>query len=317
MSLWDRLKGRTQRADPANEDLSQEVKRSISESLELIKLHVAFSGKGVYVASAGAEGKLMDAARAFESAHRSYPALPMLHYAWASALDLAAQFRTAKTEMESLAECHPDFLPARFALEAWDQWESPFRHPEWSPSNPSALPILARKVQTAVLLPVRDGYTPRAALFLRDAAGDFRNLQLLSSARIDITTIISEITSPQVVAVNARIWDDPSTPYPLEALDFPLCQRGHSDRRKYQYLCLQENIDFAIIDARDRLLLNKRLTMPPRMRQVNQKLLNLLIGSDGVDIPLDKAAGDRWYSMVGRPAIKAHQSRLQPSDIQY
>jgi hypothetical protein len=154
-------------------------------------------------------------------------------------------------------------------------------------------------------------------LFLRDKAGDFRDLEVLKSAKIDITTVISDITNPQIVAINARIWDDPTNPYPLEALDFPLCQRGLTDRRKYEYLCLQEDIDFAIIDARDRLLLNKRLQIPPRMREVNQRLLKLLVGSDGIEIPLDKAGGDRWYDTVGRPAIKAHQSRLQPSDVRY
>ena len=318
MSLWDKLTGRTQKPNStSNAELSPETERSIAEALDLMKLHVAFSDKGVYVASAGSEGKLMDVARAFELAHDRYPAKPMLHYAWASALDLAAQFKTAKAEMARLAEAHPDFLPARFALDGWDRWESPFRLPEWSPRTSSALPVVSRKVQSAVLLPVRDGYTPRAALFLRDKAGDFRDLEVLKSAKIDITTVISDITNPQIVAINARIWDDPTNPYPLEALDFPLCQRGLTDRRKYEYLCLQEDIDFAIIDARDRLLLNKRLQIPPRMREVNQRLLKLLVGSDGIEIPLDKAGGDRWYDTVGRPAIKAHQSRLQPSDVRY
>jgi hypothetical protein len=318
MSLWDKFIGRAPKPSGDGKDkFSAETTKSIADALELVKLHIAFSDNGTYVVSTGREGKLMTAAQAFEQAHNRHPGDPMLHYAWASALDLAARFKTARTEMARLAEAHPDFLPARFAVDGWDNWESPFRFPEWNPSITSALPVISRQVQSAVLLPVRDGYSPRAALFLRDRAGDFQALDILKSARIDVTTVVSEITNPQVVAVNARIWDDPKNPYPLEALDFPLCARGRRDRRKYEYLCLQEDIDFAIIDARDRLLLNKRLPMPPRMREVNKRLLDLLVKSDGVEIPTDKAAADHWYNTVGRPAIKAHQQRLQPSDVKY
>ena len=49
-----------------------------------------------------------------------------------------------------------------------------------------------------MLLQVRDGLTPRSALFLRDAAADFQDINVLNSAKIDITTVISEVTNPQV-----------------------------------------------------------------------------------------------------------------------
>jgi hypothetical protein len=285
--------------------------------LATIQASVKVHGGAVTVVGAGSAGPVMDAALALEQAHRLQPTDPVLHYAWVSALHIAAQFKAAHEEMSRLTQAKPEFLLARFAFESRERWVSPFELPEWSDRVTGALPLISPRVRTAVLLPVRDGLLPRAALFLRDANGDFQDVNLLRTARIDMTTVISEIKNPQVVAINARIWDNPRDPYPLEVLDFPLCQRGRSDRSKYEYLCLQEDIDFAVIDARDRLLMNKRIPIPEPMRRVNRQLLELLKTQEGIEIPMTDPAADQWYRTVGRPAIKAHQSRLQPSDVQY
>jgi hypothetical protein len=268
------------------------------------------------VAGAGYEGHVMDAARAIEKAHKLQPDNPALHFAWASALHLAMQYQTAEEEMRRLAAANPQFLLARFALDGWAHWKSPFLTPEWSSSVTRGLSVIAPGLQTTILLPVIDGITPRAALFLRDSQGDFQNVNVLNAAKIDVTTVISSINKPQVVAVYAAIWDDPNNPYRLEAVEFPLRQRGHSVRRTYEYLCLQQDIDFAVIDARNRILLNRRIPMPRRMREVNQQLLKLLLQSDGSEIPADDAYS-RWYDAVGRPAIKAHQGMLRPADVRY
>jgi hypothetical protein len=258
----------------------------------------------------------MEAARAFEKAHQLLPEDPALHFAWASALHLAMQYQTAEEEMRRLAAASPQFLLARFALDGWAHWQSPFLAPEWSSMVTRGLSVIAPGLQTTVLLPVIDGISPRAALFLRDRQGDFQNVNVLNAAKIDLTTVISTINKPQVVAVYACIWDDPNNPYRLEAVDFPLRHRGHIVRRTYEYLCLQEDIDFAVIDANDRVLLNRRIPMPGRMREVNQQLLEILRESEGSDIPVGEAYS-RWYETVGRPAIKAHQGMLRPADVRY
>ena len=294
----------------------QDPSQLVSAALDIIRKCVHLDVTSFAVAGAGSEGAVMNAARAFERAHKLQPENPALHFAWASALHLAMQYQTAEEEMRRLAAANPQFLLARFALDGWAQWKSPFLTPEWSSTVTRGLSVIAPRLQTTVLLPVIDGITPRAALFLRDRQGDFQNVNVLSAAKIDVTTVISPINKPQLVAVYACIWDDPDNPYRLESVDFPLRQSGHIVRQTYEYLCLQQDIDFAVIDARDRVLLSKRIPMPRRMREVNQQLLKLLRESDGSDIPADEAYS-HWNETVGRPAIKAHQGIVRPADVRY
>jgi len=299
-------------------DLSayQEPSQLVPVALDVIRKCVRYDGRFISVEGAGSEGSVMDAVRAFEKAHRLQPQDPLYHFAWASSLHLAAQYKTAEEEMQRLVQANPQFLLARFALDGWALWKSHFLLPEWSPAVTRGLPVLAHEVKVAVLLPVLDGITPRAALFLRDSQGDFQNVGVLRAARIDVTTVVSTINNPQVVANYGCIWDSPTNPYRLEALEFPLRQRGHIVRRTFEYLCLQQDIDFVVIDARNNVLLNKRLPMLQRMREVNQQLLKLLRESDGQNIPTDAVYAD-WYERVGRPAIKAHQGLLRTSDVRY
>jgi tetratricopeptide (TPR) repeat protein len=298
-------------------DLSgyQEPSQLVSVGLDVIRKSVRYDGRFVSVEGAGSEGAVMDAVRAFEKAHRLQPQNSLYHFAWASALHLAGQYKTAEEEMQRLLQVNPQFLLARFAIDGWALWKSHFLLPEWSPAVTRGLPVLGHEVKVAVLLPVLDGITPRATLFLRDSQGDFQNVGVLRAAKIDVTTVVSTINSPQVVANYGCIWDSPTNPYRLEALEFPLRQRGHIVRRTFEFLCLQQDIDFVVIDARNSVLLNKRLPMPKRMRDVNQQLLKLLLESAGENIP--PAAYADWYERVGRPAIKAHQGLLRTSDVPY
>lgn len=316
MRLWDKLAGRLEREGDSRE-VPSEVQELVSAALGIIKQQISFESGQILISSSGSEGKVAQAANLLEQAHRKCSADPNLHYAWASALHIAAQFKSAHEEMLRLAGTHPTFLPAQFAIKGWDLWESPFSLPEWGPGNTGNLPVVARGVQTAVLRPVRECITPRAAVFLRDRTGDFRDLNALNTARIDITTVVTDVRQPQLAAVYARIWDNPKDPYPVEILDFPLRQRGSPDRRKYEYLCLQDTIDFVIIDARDRLLLNKRFPIPSRMRAAHAELAKLLLDSEGTSIPTDANDSENWYRNVGLPAIRAYQSRSKVSDIRY
>jgi hypothetical protein len=284
--------GRSEKSKPAvpANTLAQSDREAtavlVAEALKIIEAQVRISRGAISVQSSGSEGKAMEAARKLEQAHKLHPENALLHYAYASALDLAAQGSSAAAEMKRLADSNPGFLLARFATASQDRGKYPlFTLPPWGPASTSVHPAISATVKTGVLIAVRDGLTPRAALFVRDAQGDFQDAQALESARIDITTMISPITKPQIVALYANVWDNPRSPYTIEAFDLPLGPRGSKGRLNYEFLCLQEDIDFAVIDRSDRILLNKRISIPPAMQQTNRQILKLLTQApDGPEV---------------------------------
>jgi hypothetical protein len=289
-------------------ELSLEASRHVSAALEIVEAQVRIERGFVQVESTGAGEKLMEAAHKLEEAHKLHPRNPLLHYAWASALHLAWQHKSAEDEMRGLAQSNPDFLLAGFAIEGWERWAPPFKLPPWSSNTTSVHPAISASVVTGVLLAVRDGLEPRATLFLRDTGGDFRDVRALRSARLDITTVISPVTNPQIVGIYASIWDDPSRPpFQVEALGAPLFPRGHSSRSKYESLCVHRDIDFVVIDNHDRILLNKRLPMSGNMRQANQRLLKLLKASAGREISEPELMD----------AIMSHQRAFSHSHVRY
>ena len=288
-------------------DYSSAVRALIREALQIIEANVVVGSQVITVKSEGAEGEVIEGARKLEQAHELMPNDPVLHYAWASALHLAAQFKTAEEEMRRLVEANPQFLLGRCAIQGWGRWKSHFMLPPWGASTTVVHPAISAKVKHLILLGVRDGLMPRATLFVRVGAGEIQNPRVLLAAKIDITSMISPITNPQLMAICARIWENPKVPWEIEDLDTPLWPRGDYNRRKYEFLCAQRDIDLAIIDSRDSIVMNKRLPMPNRMQQVNAELVKLLDASEGSDISTAELI----------TAIKAHQSRVAPSDVQY
>lgn len=293
-------------AIPHAEEITQEASALIAASLEIIETQVR-SEKGLIQMATGSDTKVMEAARQLEEAHKLHPQNPGLHYAWASALHLAAQFKLAEDEMKNVVQLHPDFLLAKFAVGGWARWKSPFTLPSWTPHTTSVPPAIAGTVKTTILLSVRDGLSPRATLFLRDVNGDFRDLKVLNSAKIDITSVISPVTTPQLIAIYAKIWDNPRSPYVVEELGAPLHLQGYPTRCTFEYLCLQQDIDFVILDNRSNILLNKRLTMPGKMRETNQQLLKLLESSTGQEISTSELVR----------AIQSHQRQMSPSNLSF
>lgn len=286
--------------------ISVEASALVSEALEIIESKAVQIVPGGIIQFGGDASQAMRAAEILAQARRPQPADPWLHYAWASALHLAMQYKTAREEMERLSEAHPTFHWARLAVEGWEQWAGFFTLPPWEPGISTVHPAISAEVKRGYVLGTRHGLQPRATLFLRDASGDFQGLSTLSSTRIDITTVLSD-TEPLLAVVYARVWDNPKNPYQVEALGLPLNPRGSKQRCKYEYLCLQEGIDFAIIDNRDQILLNKRLPVPDRMKKAHAELFNRLSASPG-----------REYSeaeLIG--AVRAFQNRFSLSDVRY
>ncbi len=308
MNILDRLFGRTRKAqaeDPA-EEISQEASALISAAVDIIETQVTIE-RGFVKIETGSDSKVMEAARHLEAAHKLHPRIPLLHYAWASALHLAAQFKSAEDEMRIVSQTHPSFILARFAAEGWERWKSPFTLPPLKQDSQNVHGAISAAARTCIVLATRDRINPRATLFLRDAGGDFRNADALKSARIDLTTVISPIGNPQVVGIYGRIWDDPSSPYGIEALDVPLCPRGDATRAKYEFLCTQQDMDLVIINSHDKILLNKRVPNSRKMQEANKRLLDMLETSVGKEMSTSEVVG----------AVMNHQRHFSTSDVQY
>jgi len=301
------LTGKSVKGALGTESLSKEASNFISEALRIIESQVDIKPGMVQVASTGSGGKVMEAARKFEAAFQLHPKNSLLHYAYASCLHLGMQYKSAEDEMRKCAETHPDFILAKLALEGWGKWQSMFTLPPWGIKTKTVHPALSQIIKTSIMLAVRDGIVPRATLFLRDAQGNFRNLQALRSARITLASIISPVRDPQVIGIYAKIYDDPSNPYDVEVLEIPFRPRGDETRARYEYLCIQEDIDFAIIDRNDRILVNKRLPIPRNMQTTNDKIFKMLEASDGIKISTSLLVN----------AIIEHQRKFAPSDVRY
>jgi hypothetical protein len=291
---------------PSYSALSNEVSALVNQALEIIETKAVQIAPSTIIKYGGDASQSMRAAEILEQAYHLQPDHPWLHYAWASALHLAMQYKTAREEMERLLTAHPSFYWAKFSVDGWDQWDGLFTLPPWYPGITTVHPAISAEVKRGYVLGTRQGLQPRATLFLRDASSEFQGLSTLGSMRIDITTVLSD-TEPLLAVVYARIWDNPTDPYQVEALGLPLYPRGSKLRCKYEYLCLQEGIDFAIIDNRDRILLNKRLPTPNRMKQVHADLFNRL----------SKSAGREYSDMELVSAVRTFQDHFALSDVRY
>lgn len=310
MSFWKSLFGKSRQSAKGAlgiESLSKEASNYISEALSIIESQVVIKPEMVQVASTGSEGKVMEAARKFEAALQTHPKSPLLHYAYASCLHLSLQYKSAEDEMRKCAETHPEFILAKLAVEGWGKWQSMFTLPPWGTTTKAVHPAISQIVKTGILLAVKDAIVPRATLFLRDAQGDFQDLQALRSARITLASVISPVSDPQVIGIYAKIYDNPSNPYDVEILEIPFRPRGDKTRARYEYLCIQDDIDFVVIDRNDHILVNKRLPIPRNMQTTNDKIFKMLDASEGIEISTSQLMN----------AIMEHQRGFAPSDVRY
>ncbi len=286
---------------------SDEASALVSEALGIIEAQTEISSGFVSISSSGPGGEIMEAAKKLKSAAEMHPDSPLFHYAYASCLHMAIQYKSAEEEMHKCAKAHPGFIPAQLAIEGWDRWQSMLALVPWGPDADVLHPAISRIVKKGVLLEVRDYINPRAAIFFRDVPGEFSDVAALRSARIDIATVLSPVNKPQVVGIYLNVYDNPGSPYTLEVLQAPFRPRGDRIRSAYEYMCIQDDIDFTVINGRDEVLLNKRLPVPNRMQAVNKKLFAMLHKSDGEEI------SDAQFAR----ALQEHQDRFQLSDVRY
>ena len=289
------------------EDRSPEAEALISEALVIIEKEVDIRPSSGSVIG-GLDSPVMEAANKLEAAYKLHLEDSALHYAWALSLELAAQQKTAREEMEMLAEADPDFLLAGFAVDGWDRFgESLFRLPPCGPETSTVHPAISEAIKKSYVLGVRDRITPRATLFLRDVNNSFSDVAALSRAKINLATVISPETDETLIAIYAQVCEDPGNPFMVEATDLLLYPTGNAVRAKYEYLCLQRDIDFVVFDSSDRILLNKRLPMPDRMLQTNQQVLEMLLESPGRAYSINDAA----------QAATAHSSNFSLDQISF
>jgi hypothetical protein len=289
--------------------ITEEASNLILEALKTIETLVKLERGFSVVVGAGDVGPAMDAAGKLEAAHRLHPENPLLHYAYASSLFLAMQYKSAREAMEDCAHSHPEFLLAQYAIKSWNykEWQSLFLLPQWGPDTRILPPVISQTVKTQIVLPVREGICPRAALFFRDAHGNFSDVEALQKAPIELATVISPVSNPQIVCVCAKICDNPSNPFIVESLQVPFYPYGHSARSAFEYLCLQEDMDLVMIDRQDRILLNKRVSFSSRMMKANMTIQAMLNSSEGRTIsPMELTM-----------AIQNHQRQVSLSDVQF
>jgi len=295
----------TKSFDPIS--MSKEAKQHLSNGLSQIEKQVNFIGGTLQVLGTGNSGPVIDGVHEIKKAYDLHPDNYQLHFAYASGLHLAMQYKSAEDEMRKLIEIHPNFFPAKLAIRGWKNWLSPLVYPPWNQRTNNVHNTISMQVKTLITLPTRDLIIPRATMFFRDANGEFQDLQALRSARIDIVSLVSSVNNPQVFGIYLAIFDNPGNPLRLEELDCPIKPRGKMDRLKWEYFCLQEDIDLVIIDRADKILLNKRMKISGKMRNNNKQMLKLLEELDGQDISISELLS----------AINRHQATIDPNQVQY
>lgn len=280
----------------------------VLKAIEALMANVTFNEVGVAVAGTGSDSRVMAAANLFKELHEAYPQSAYLHFARAASLQVAMQGETAVNVLAACVQSHPDFWLAQAiqkqnALMNWN----PFFLPEFSlQSGAQVHPVIHRKVVTNVLLATRQGIVPRAVIFLRDG-GDELAVSKLSSCEIKFVTTISEIKTPQVVAINGRIYDDPAKPYQCEVIQCPIRPFGDKERLPYELFVRQDMYDFVVLDGAGRVKYFRHMTPSGRMKAVHQRLAQMLDTTEGPKISTNDVLS----------AIRRHQSIFDPKKITY
>lgn len=290
----------------ARPPVPEDIAKLVEEALAIVGANVEVGAGVVHVSGAGSEGPIMPAVERLRTAHKRHPDLPVVHFAYCSALKIAMQNAEARSELEALAAEHPDFALARWTLADGGRWTSGyFALPEWGPATGSLPAMIGQQVIGCVLLAVRDGIEPRATLFFRDRGGHFANPVALRSARVEVAMVVDKLSGAPVVGIYARVWDNPNSPMTMESHGLPLAARGSAMRRAYEHLCGQLDLDFVVIANDDRVLMNRRLDMSAGMvaRLVDLGTL------------LDHEEEHEYEPARLRAAINSHQERYSAANV--
>lgn len=159
-----------------------------------------------------------------------------------------------------------------------------------------------------ILIPVRDGFIPRATLFLRDQSGEF-DVSALQTARIDITAVFESEGSVQVFGILGRIWDDPQNAFNNETHSLPLEKPGSKGRLACEFIANQGSIDLVIFTNEGRTILNRRIDMPQQMREAIAELCGFMDSH--------RAEGYEFDTSEVQSAVSRFQLRHEASCMTY
>lgn len=280
------------------------VRKAIAALMKNVTLSVHMNK----VEGTGADGPVIQAAKKFKALAQEFDDCPELSFAYAAALQVAMQGKTAEKVLAKCVEEHPDFWLAQATLEqkALQSWNL-FYLPEFdSDSSEAVHPVINQTVSKTVLLATRRGVVPRAVLFLRDAGDEFPKAKL-KSCKMEFLTTISTIKNPQVVAINGKIHDNPDDPFNCEANQCPLRNFGDRERLPYELLSRQDTFDFVILDRSGNVKHAREVTPSRKMQAAHAKLAEMLEATDGPKLSIPEILN----------AINRHQATLDPKTMKY
>jgi hypothetical protein len=311
MNIFSKLFGRKQsEARNGQSEVDDEGLKDprVPKAISALMANVTLSPDANRVEGTGSDGPVMVAANLFKALHEAYPQSPNLHFAWAASLQVALQGEAAANVLSECVQSHPDFWLAKATQKqsAIFNW-NPFFLPEFSPiSGAQVHPMIHRMVSTNVLLATRQGILPRAVIFLRDGSDEFA-VSKLSSCKIEFVITISKIKTPQVVAINGRIHDEPTNPFQCEITMCPIRPFGEKERLPTELFIRQHTYDFVILDGAGRVKYFRHITPSTRMKAVHKKLVKMLDTMEGPKLSINDVLN----------AISRHQSVFDPKKIAY
>jgi len=255
----------------------------IREALKIIESHLEIN-ENLTIRSSGDEGSMMQAYRCLKKSSDLEPNNAYLRYATICALRLSAQFASAYKEMTDFSQKNPDFALAKFTLAGWKEEvegiaPAVFRYPECTPGMTKLPPLYARLVKTCVLLPAREGIYPRAVLFLKDNEA-YWTKDMLKDAKVEIA-IVHESDNPQLAAIYLRTLLPGKKPDMQECLGVLSLPKADSSIAAWSYLCLQDFVDFVVIDNQKEIILNQRIRLSEGTKKTLSEVKRVLLTIEG------------------------------------
>lgn len=239
---------------------------------------------------------MMEASELLGQAVVADPGDPVVHYAYASALQLALQSGNAESELVKLAARHPGWHLAKFACEAGSGKGLPgalnlFALPEWSSESPQLPPVYAGKLGMAIYA-VRRGIVPAAVYFERDT-DHWWSRSKLSGVRIDVA-LAQFARHPNAAAVY-RWCEGPGLSEPdiqenIVILDLP---KDFGPLIGWQYLTCQDHLEVVIADSQGSVLHATSVSLSGEARNVLQNIAQTLTTLQG-----RSQSTDEWMRVV-------------------
>ena len=237
----------------------------------------------------------------------AYPGDPMPLFLTACAQQIFGQGRTAEEQLAKCCEAFPWFWQATLIQRRrWILQANPFMLPSFNPGTETIHDAINGVLQTNLIILCRVRCLPEAVFFLKDSGGEF-DASVLEDVRIEYATTVSSVTSPQVIAINGRIHDNPNNPYQLEVMSCPFRPLTNAERITYEFFTRQPYFYAVITDRRGGVLTERKIPVKGRMAAAHETLARRFETDSGTEL----SASDVMRAM------QRHQSVTNPQTIHY